>query len=354
MRSRRARKVLLSLAVLVLALAVVEVVYRLQVFGTAGFSPVRLASVRTFGRTGFCQPAASHALRYELKPGLRGWYQLHPFETNSHGMRDREYTLEKPEGTFRIAVVGDSYAMGVGVPIEDAFHSVLERELGAQSSGTRYECLNFGVAGYHLLQYAHVIEEKALPFDPDLIVVAAISNDVPPPSLAYFESGPYRGVPEAPAFPFLRPTLLDGVLMRLVTGGPHDIDPDRAQEFRHRREELGRAAARREGEPDDPDQDYLRAVFARIARTAGVPVFFVYLGTSDSPQNRQSAAKIEACAQEQGFGFLDVCPLFRGHESSDYAIFPWEAHPNSAAHAIYATALERALRDGGWLGRQGF
>ena len=65
-------------------------------------------------------------VRVRQKPDLRDHFKMQPFETNSHGMRDREYSPEKPPNTFRIAVVGDSFTMGSGVAIEDVFHSRIE------------------------------------------------------------------------------------------------------------------------------------------------------------------------------------------------------------------------------------
>ena len=64
---------------------------------------------------------------YELKPGLDGRFQDQPLKTNSHGMRDREYPREKPDGVVRIAGLGDSVMFGWGVGQGEAYLDVLER-----------------------------------------------------------------------------------------------------------------------------------------------------------------------------------------------------------------------------------
>ena len=46
------------------------------------------------------------------------------------GLRDQEYDLQKTKNTFRVVVVGDSYTMPAGVSIEDAYHTLLEEEIG--------------------------------------------------------------------------------------------------------------------------------------------------------------------------------------------------------------------------------
>ena len=47
-------------------------------------------------------------------------------------MRDREYSLGKPAGRFRVAVLGDSKTFGNSLAIEDVYTEVLERRLLTQ------------------------------------------------------------------------------------------------------------------------------------------------------------------------------------------------------------------------------
>jgi hypothetical protein len=90
--------------------------------------------------------------------------------TNSFGMRDEEYPLEKAPGTFRIAVLGGSYEMGSGVPQDSVFENLLEQMLRDSFPGKRIEILNFSVGGYHLPQQVWVMENKVKRFKPDLVL----------------------------------------------------------------------------------------------------------------------------------------------------------------------------------------
>src|SRR5258705_6043099 len=57
---------------------------------------------------------------YALRPGMQGWYRKEGeswVRINSDGLRDREHDKAKPGGTFRIAVLGDSYAEALQVPM---------------------------------------------------------------------------------------------------------------------------------------------------------------------------------------------------------------------------------------------
>lgn len=66
----------------------------------------------------------SSQLGYRLHPGARAWYRHEGgsyVTINSEGLRDREHAKLKPANTFRIAVLGDSYAAAFAVPMEQAF-----------------------------------------------------------------------------------------------------------------------------------------------------------------------------------------------------------------------------------------
>lgn len=117
------------------------------------------------------------------RPGVSGWHirEGHGWaEINSAGMRDREHALEKPPDVFRIAVLGDSYAEALQVDLEETFWSVLERELSGCSAltGRRAEVLDFGVSGHGTAQQLQVLRHRAWDYDPDLVLLAFVSNDV--------------------------------------------------------------------------------------------------------------------------------------------------------------------------------
>lgn len=56
---------------------------------------------------------------------------------NSMGLRDREYAREKPAGSRRIALFGDSFVEGWGMPIERVINRQLEICLQEGGSGSR-------------------------------------------------------------------------------------------------------------------------------------------------------------------------------------------------------------------------
>lgn len=98
------------------------------------------------------------------------------FRINSQGMRsDREYSHAKAPGVLRVASLGDSFAMGYEVEVEDTFASVLERELEAK--GYDADVLNFGVSGFGTAEEFLYLEREIWNYDPDLILVSFFVND---------------------------------------------------------------------------------------------------------------------------------------------------------------------------------
>ena len=49
---------------------------------------------------------------------------------NSDGLRDDEHPKDRPEGAFRIAVLGDSFTLASHVEVDKTYWSILERLLG--------------------------------------------------------------------------------------------------------------------------------------------------------------------------------------------------------------------------------
>jgi len=117
---------------------------------------------------------------YELVPNYRSFRggEMTDFKgkSNSLGFRDREHAVEKPDGVYRVIVIGDSVAQGFGLEDDDEmFSAVMERELLA--AGCNAEVLNFAVSGYNTQQEVETLKAKGLRYDPDMVVVAYCLND---------------------------------------------------------------------------------------------------------------------------------------------------------------------------------
>jgi hypothetical protein len=95
------------------------------------------------------------------------------FRLNSAGFRDVQRSRTKPEATFRIAVLGDSYVEALQVPLKNTFWSVLETELaGCDLSGQKkVEVLGFGVAGFGTGQQLLLLRHYVWDYEPDMVIL---------------------------------------------------------------------------------------------------------------------------------------------------------------------------------------
>lgn len=123
-------------------------------------------------------------LGVSLRPEAEGWWRTEGeayVRINDAGLRDRDHSRSKPPDTLRIAVLGDSYAEAVQVPMEAAFWSVIERELRgcAALAGREPEVINFGVSGYGTAQELIMLRRRVWDYSPDVVILAVTpTNDI--------------------------------------------------------------------------------------------------------------------------------------------------------------------------------
>lgn len=99
--------------------------------------------------------------------------------TNALGFRGPEITVAKPDGVFRILVLGDSVCFGVGVDDDVTFLRRWENELNAAGS-RRFEVVNSGHPMYDTTQELALLRDDGLALDPDLVLLVYVVNDIDP------------------------------------------------------------------------------------------------------------------------------------------------------------------------------
>ncbi len=99
--------------------------------------------------------------------------------TNEFGFRDDDqYNVERQDGIKRIMVLGDSFALGWGVPFNDIFSEQLQRKLG--ESYKNIEVINTGVGNYNSVMQTEFFKTNGVKFNPDLVVLMFSFNDAEP------------------------------------------------------------------------------------------------------------------------------------------------------------------------------
>ena len=99
------------------------------------------------------------------------------FDINSLGLRDDPMTSPaKPEASFRVVCLGDSFTLGYTVEREDLFVDQLERKWNAE--GRKVDVINTGTEGYSTDQEAVWLLENGDAFQPDLVLLFPYDNDI--------------------------------------------------------------------------------------------------------------------------------------------------------------------------------
>ena len=165
------KKMLLSLAAVVLAVAAGEILVR-AVYPEYGI-PVFTTKLFT---------EFDPLLGWRKIPNFRGTHVQDEYtiveQFNSKGLRGPEYPYEKPEGEYRILVLGDSFCEGYTVEYQDLFSEIMKRKLN-DACKTRIEVINAGTGGYGTDQELLFFQTEGKKYEPDLIIVLYFANDAP-------------------------------------------------------------------------------------------------------------------------------------------------------------------------------
>ena len=142
-----------------------------------GIAPSISGQYSHFTRTQFL-PFGPKPLSHLTGRGGTGEFD-YDLKHNSFGLRDDEHTLKKPKGVFRILGLGDSFTYGVGASFEKTYLYLLEQRLNARAGmHPPVEIIKAGVPRYFPEVERMLLENLGKKFDPDLVVVGFLPNDV--------------------------------------------------------------------------------------------------------------------------------------------------------------------------------
>ena len=96
--------------------------------------------------------------------------------TNSDGFRDRELPRDKPNSTFRIFCLGDSWTFGANVAQNEAFPQQVGALLEMEFPDANFEVFNLGVFGYASYNGLKMLR-KMIHLQPDLVIVGFAMNE---------------------------------------------------------------------------------------------------------------------------------------------------------------------------------
>jgi hypothetical protein len=254
---------------------------------------------------------------------------------NNEGMRDYNFTIEKGEKK-RIAVIGDSFTFGAGVKnASEIYSKVLERKL--QSEG-EWEVYTFAVPGYNAREEYIMLKEKALKYNPDMIIIGFFVNDLAnvDEKTKDLSSGVNWRLP------------LVGYWLRGVSYTYYFLET----KFNRLMENIGvkdrwidsiDIAYRSEINRKHTKEIYKNISIAAGETPIGIVVFPLVTSYYDDYSNYTKFTIAhdfaKEVAEENDWEYLDLLPYYKEYRSEDIIVNPYDAHPNELGHRIAGEAI---------------
>lgn len=310
----------------ILCFLMLEQSYRVYSVGWTAFSIAKMNSLTSILNSGLIELSDDPEIYYQLKPNLDTYYKGIELTTNSYGLADKEYALEKPPGTFRVAVVGSSWSMASGAPPEASYHALLEQRFSDDPDLPAVEFINFSVEYYSLHEITAIIKKRVPAWDPDLILVpitfttafiavdgATADRELPPTIYPFFASFTLRE------------------LNRLGVPWPLPVNPHRETYPKEGMDEMRAQLRRSMLEIND------------VADSIGARTMIVWLGF-DTLQ-RKLLTSIEAVTEENKIILArgDIPLQGSALEQKRFHVSRFDRHPNSIAHLKIADVVESAF-----------
>ena len=305
---------------------------------------------------------------------------------NALGLRGRETTVEKPAGTRRILMLGDSFTMGKGVQDNETFSIIAEKLLQPQLAacgGGSIEVLNGGVDSYAPVLSALQLQRDLLRVSPDLIVENFDNSDLIQEA-AYRRQAARNDKGEIVAVPqvwqnsryeqFLSWTSRHLFLTRVVlvyvnramdhreltvrrvvneAGREHfahtlEGDVDRTAQWRDVFESIGRMKQL----ADSIHAGFLLTTYPwahQIGETGWIPGRYTFMKKGERTSDLTEKTIRERSAA-LGIDLFEALPVFKSYHGSEQLYFNHDPHWTAAGQRIMGEGLARHIADH-YLGR---
>jgi len=272
------------------------------------------------------QPLPDAALPFHHFPNREGRYYGVEIRTNSMGFRDREVDVPKPAGRKRIVLLGDSMALGWGVPFDNTVAKQLELMLNKTRGD--FEVINMGTGNYNSAMEVELYKRKGLGLDANMVVLLYFINDTEPtPS------------PSPWSYKILSRSYLIARAVESISelkSGYGSDDPL----MRHYRKiytpgSAGEAACRAAikelaGLCKDRGAELLIVNVPDLRRLKNYPFSF-------------AAKYIRDLAASSGASFIDLLPVFEPYAGESLWVSPEDPHMNIKANSLAAGAIYKEL-----------
>ena len=326
-------------------------------FYTSRLSSVQFRYTKTDDDVYYYTNFPSSKIRLQYDANTRGYFNEDNtvyHTTNSWGFRGPEFTVGKPESTYRIAVIGDSFTFGEGVKDNHVYAKKVEQLLNdkfKEKQHISFEAYNFGVSGYNTEQSLFLLNNVALKTNPNIVIYGYVLNDSEPPLFSVDASGTYvtqrpRLLPENQSDP--RPPETFAHSFRTVklfwkSSTMKRLNKKTVEHYNGLYEQNGPHWQR--------TRQCLRALI-KTCETKNIDCYILcfpilYKLDNGYPfENIHALLRSEIAAMNSSrVHFIDLLDYLRGHKYTTLWVHPTDQHPNEVVHDIAAKAVVRKISE---------
>lgn len=272
-------------------------------------------------------------------PGIQYfWPDWVSYPLNNFGHRDRQFVSPKPDGTYRVLLLGDSYTEGAGLSRDQTFGRLLEK-----SRGAGFEAYNLGHAGFNTREEADLLLKDGPRLQPDLLILNYVFNDAEthPHQKAYQDLPGWYVSAQRQLNQRFGSYAAYGVLTYIIAPLlPKNFESGSAFLSAYHRDVTGKGWS---------DVKTAMADISNWAAARGVPVIGViwpFFEDRWSVFSSELHGQVGEEMRRHGFDVVDLGPILarQAPKLSDFAISPYDQHPNAEANKVVAAVLAERIR----------
>ena len=273
-------------------------------------------------------------LVYHYPDNRRGYFDEHNTVVgtiNAKGFRGPDVPFKKPNGVVRLAFLGDSFTLGIGVRDDDTLPAWVERTLRIENG--KIQALNFGVSGTSTHRQVELLRQYVTEFDPDIVVLVIFLNDP-------YLGGTMRYMSRPRIFKKVRQhTFALNALLRSIEGP-----------FMHRKMIHEYREGYVEGSPGWESMKSALRDAKSLAEESGFQLVFavypVLFQLNDRYPFKSVHETLVNFATSLDVPCCDLLTAFQGRQDAELWVHPADRHPNEEAHRLAAAEFV------GWLSKQ--
>jgi lysophospholipase L1-like esterase len=261
------------------------------------------------------------------RPNRQAFLMGVQFDTNSKGLRDREFSYEKPPGRLRIMMLGDSFTVGWGAKFDETFPKRIERMYADR--GIQAEAINTGVGNYNTIQEVEYYLREGYKYNPDIVVLNFTFNDAEPVPV----SSPPPTILRICYSCIFVEGRIDSVLRELF------VKKDWADYYLGLYGDDGQAKGWLDAKA------YI-AKLAAFTKAHGTKLLIASMPELHDVQHyrlQRITDLVHEAADENDVPFVDLLPYVQRVPSPELWVTPPDPHPNGLAHKLFAEGIFDAL-----------